>query len=207
MKNKLPVLNETSYLADKNIDYRFYLASLLSSSFEGEKESAYFKFSSECYIYNIDYFLKKMKMNKSTFEKNTNKFLSSKVISLDENGSIKLRVKSDNLNRYLLVKEEEIKEMLRLSSNEIKVYIAIRSLKSISNNSKVYLSKIEMMTNLSTKTITKILEKLKEKGFINYKSQKSKTIKDLKLINTVIYDFEMIIFEKIENKTSDAQEN
>lgn len=207
MKNKLPVLNETSYLADKNIDYRFYLASLLSSSFEGEKESAYFKFSSECYIYNIDYFLKKMKMNKSTFEKNTNKFLSSKVISLDENGSIKLRVKSDNLNRYLLVKEEEIKEMLRLSSNEIKVYIAIRSLKSISNNSKVYLSKIEMMTNLSTKTITKILEKLKEKGFINYKSQKSKTIKDLKFINTVIYDFEMIIFEKIENKTSDAQEN
>ena len=207
MKNKLPVLNETSYLADKNIDYRFYLASLLSSSFEGEKESAYFKFSSECYIYNIDYFLKKMKMNKSTFEKNTNKFLSSKVISLDENGSIKLRVKSDNLNRYLLVKEEEIKEMLRLSSNEIKVYIAIRSLKSISNNSKVYLSKIEMMTNLSTKTITKILEKLKEKGFINYKSQKSKAIKDLKLINTIIYDFEMIIFEKIENKTSDTQES
>lgn len=207
MKNKLPVLNETSYLADKNIDYRFYLASLLSSSFEGEKESAYFKFSSECYIYNIDYFLKKMKMNKSTFEKNTNKFLSSKVISLDENGSIKLRVKSDNLNRYLLVKEEEIKEMLRLSSNEIKVYIAIRSLKSISNNSKVYLSKIEMMTNLSTKTIIKILEKLKEKGFINYKSQKSKAIKDLKLINTIIYDFEMIIFEKIENKTSDTQES
>ena len=207
MKNKLPVLNETSYLADKNIDYRFYLASLLSSSFEGEKESAYFKFSSECYIYNIDYFLKKMKMNKSTFEKNTNKFLSSKVISLDENGSIKLRVKSDNLNRYLLVKEEEIKEMLRLSSNEIKVYIAIRSLKSISNNSKVYLSKIEMMTNLSTKTIIKILEKLKEKGFINYKSQKSKIIKDLKLINTIIYDFEMIIFEKIENKTSDTQES
>lgn len=201
---KIPIINDNLYLGDKDVDFRFYLASLLCSYHEGEEESNYLKFSTEWYIDEMEYFLKKMNVSEVTFEKNTNKFLISKVVIVDD-GIIKIRVKNDNMKRYILAYEEEIKELLVLNSNEIKVYIAIRYLKSISKNKKVYLAKIEDITCLSTKTILKSLESLKKQGFITYESKKSKAIKDLKMVNTIVYEFKMPIFEKI--KSEDTDEN
>lgn len=198
--NRYPIISESKYLSDKDIDFRLYLISVFNSYHNNEGDSDEIFLSPLKLIESKGKFLEIMDISSKTFDRAYSKFLNSSLVSV-ENEIIKIRVKNEELKKYVLLYEEELEKLLTLPSNEIKLYITLRYLKGKSKrNYPITRAALETDLGMTRKTIDSSLKKLEEKGFLEYEIKKTETIKNLKIVKTNSYKYSLPVFNELKTK-------
>lgn len=186
-----PISTDKTYISNKSIDYRIYIAFLIDSTFNTILEFRYTYFDK--FNNNKSIFCEKMKINRKNLNLKINNFLKNVDLVKVEN------MLNDNLElvkiyefkflekNFVMLSEKELKKLITCSSNEIKIYLIIKYLLNNKENRDVELRYLAQKTGLSetnSKTIKKIIDNLKEKDLIEYKNKfKFKDDKNIKIYN------------------------
>ncbi|WP_300449304.1 hypothetical protein [Fusobacterium sp.] len=185
------------YINNKNIDYRFYIAMLYTSSYNIDEENGNYRmFNVEDFFIHKDEIITKMNISNPTFDKNFNNFLRTELVYVNEkDDEISIKVK-ENGKKYTLLSEYEFEKLIKMSNNEIKTYLAIKFIIANETNPKyIKLSAISTMIGLSKssayKTIPKIVSKLSDEGLIKVSIKETKSFIDGKFIKANAYTFKI----------------
>lgn len=182
--NNIPLIISEACVNNKELDYRFYIASVICSFHTGGNDLNYLEIDAKEIIEKKKYFLEKMKLSSKSFDRGFSKFLQSKLV-FEENGNLNVFVKNKDLKKYVLINDKEVEKLLSLSSNEIKMYLVLKyQIHPRKKDKSILMLELKKILNLNPKTIVAALIKLKNNKLIDYEDDKCEVIIDKKIKKT-----------------------